>query len=152
MFKELWDWVRGDAVPFSTQDLERMVGKEFYLEIISKEQRRRFREKMPDFPYGQMLEITSRRPGEVEGYLVGNIVDVTYKNATSPVEEINGVSEGFLFELERVRYPLGQSALLEGRSRKYTISTGAIGQERMALLDLQRFRNGYKTRGRIVSF
>ena len=67
MFDWVWRMLGKKDIPFSMQDLEGMIGNEFYVRTYGSGQ-----------PMGGLFEINFRMPGKMTGYFLPSLSNITY--------------------------------------------------------------------------
>jgi len=111
-------------VPFNVKDLEKMLGKEFYIMLCGDY--KMLNGKIEDYPIGSMIEVTSRQPGVVNGYFIENINKVKFEDGSDIYENIENLLDDYIFTLEKVEFPKGQHPILKGQARKYDLHNNTV--------------------------
>ncbi len=115
---------KNKEVPFNVKDLEKMLGKEFYIMVSGNYDNDE--ENKYNYPIGSMVEVTSRQPGLVNGYFIDNINRVRFEDETQLTENLLNFIQDYIFTLENVEFPEGQHPILMGQARKYNLHNNTV--------------------------
>lgn len=128
---------RDQEVPFDVKELERMVGREFYLAVMHPDSRvARDFEKCKEG--GVLMEVLSRRPQNLEGYMLGNLSKIMFEDGTLVGATLKDgeVYKDYIFTLENVEIQEGQPPILRGQAAEYRLHSNSVGEplgKRLAL-------------------
>lgn len=133
-------------------DQETILGKEFYLAVVNHERREAINRNIPksgldklkdflaslgrrqvrsfDDYDGSMIEVVTRQPSQVEGYMWPSIDTITYDDGT-PLGRFlssNGLFATYLFVPDSVRI-VGESFLMSGQARDFNLGENRLGNQ-----------------------
>lgn len=131
----MFDWLRKalelkpqQILPFSVDDLEGMIGRDFYV-MVSSQKAEDMMKSLPtkrpltDYPKGSLCEVVSApKSGVLEVYFLSNLRAATYEDGTLVRDGIvDRIYQDFILTLEEVRYGADSLPILEGISVPYSI-------------------------------
>ncbi|MDO8642038.1 MAG: hypothetical protein Q7R76_00400 [Candidatus Woesearchaeota archaeon] len=132
VFKGVRDWYmrRQGMTPFDPQELETMLGREFYLVVMGTAARermlRRFDGKLAEVPSGSVLEIKSRDHSRVDGYVIGSIAKAEYDDGRAVGDDISAVQKSFVLTLDGVDLSQPAKPILSGRTQEHGLLDNSL--------------------------
>lgn len=161
----MFDWLRKSlgkeqqsVLPFSPRDLERMLGRDFYV-MVNSQKAEDIMKSLPtkrpvtDFPKGSLCEVISAsKPGVMEVYFLSNLRSAFYEEGSLVRDEIkSSVYQDFILTLDNVRYAADSLPILEGMSVPYSRKgRGIVHSPRKMIVEFASLPQT-KTYGKIVS-
>ena len=131
---------RNEYVPFNVEELEGMLGKEFYVAVFSNRVRNRFVQTLSDsdkpkrsFPYGSIIEVNPNKDEKVKGYLLSDLSKITFggKPAADTFDDYVAVehfmmrlSNVELYNVDQIHINGMQTPSLSGLAAKYDVDRG----------------------------